>query len=605
MIKAEEQRTSDLKSFPVYKSVKNKKWTKLSVDENLVNAIKNNSNIPHIIAELLARKNIHPGKIDDFLNPKLKKFLPELDKLMDIDKAVDLTIAALKEKKKITIFGDYDVDGATSSALIKRCLTFLGMEEVEIYIPDRTLEGYGLNLEAMDKIRNYGTELLITVDCGSSSHEAIEKANALGMKVIVIDHHLCGENLPDAVVVNPSRLDDSSNLNYLAAVGVSFLFVIAVTKKAVELEIVKPVEIPDLLLLLDLVALGTVCDMMPLMGLNRIFVKQGLKVIEAQNNLGIKALLETSRVPVGSTNISTYHLGFVLGPKINASGRVGQSHLGSELLSCEDYKKCLDIAMRLEMYNHERKIIENKTLNEAIAEAAFVGKDVPFTCVDGEDWHHGVIGIVAERLKEKFGKPSFVISIDKEGLGKASCRSIKGIDIGQTILEAKKIGLLEAGGGHAMAAGFTVKQNKIDDLKSFFNEQFKEPYKAIMENGVNFYDNVLSIESITIDLVRQINKIGPFGIGNEQPKFMLSSVSIVHPSLVRGEHVSCVLKDFSNPDSNKTIRGICFRGTQSSIGEILLSKRPNLNLIATLSLNRWQNQERVEIIILDAILSGF
>ena len=603
MVKAMESQIVDFETYPICKSVKNKKWAKAAIDGNLVNSIKNKSGASHIIAELLAKKNIHPEKINDFLNPKLKNFLPELNNLMDIDKAVELTIAILKEKKKITIFGDYDVDGATSGALIKRALTFLKAEEVEVYVPDRILEGYGLNLEAIDTIRGFGTDLLITVDCGSTSHEAIKKANNLGIKVIVIDHHLCSENLPDAIIVNPNRLDDISGLTYLSAVGVSFLFIVALTRKMVELKIVKATEIPDLLLLLDLVALGTVCDVMPLIGLNRVFVKQGLKVIEAQNNLGIKALFETSRVPVGSTNISTYHLGFVLGPKINASGRVGQSNLGTELLSCEDTKKCIDIAMRLEMYNHERKTIETKTLNESLAEAAFIGKDMPVICVDGENWHQGVIGIVAERLKEKFGKPAVVISLDEKGVGKASCRSIKGIDIGKAVLEAKEIGLLEAGGGHAMAAGFTVKQNKIAELKSFFVEKFKDPYKKAIKNLVSFYDSVFSIEAVTIDLVRQINKIGPFGNGNEQPKFMLSLVSIVNSSLLRGEHVSCVLKDFTNPDSNKTIRGICFKATQSSLGEILLSKRPNINLIVTLSLNRWQNQERAEVIILDAVLN--
>jgi single-stranded-DNA-specific exonuclease len=603
MTKEMEEKAPDLDVQQVHKSVKNKKWRKAEIDENLVNSIKNKSSVPHIIAEILSRKNVQPDDVVGFLNPKLKNFLPDPNVLMDMDKAVDITVTALKEKKKITIFGDYDVDGATSSSLIKRALNFLGCEEaIEIYIPDRALEGYGLNVEAMETIKNNGANLLIAVDCGSTSYDAIEKANDLGMQVIVIDHHLCNENLPDAVVVNPSRLDDTSGLNYLAAVGVSFLFVIALTRKLVQLNLIKSTEIPDLLLLLDLVALGTVCDVAALIGLNRIFVKQGLKVIEAKKNVGIKALLETSRIQTSSTNISTYHLGFILGPKINASGRVGESNLGSELLSSEDTQKCSDIAMRLEMYNHERKIIETKTLNETLAEAAFIARDYPLVCIDGEGWHHGVIGIVAERLKERFGKPAFVISLDDKGIGKASCRSIKGIDVGEAVLEAKEKGLLEAGGGHKMAAGFTVVKEKIEELKVFLSEKFNDSYKKIIASTVSYYDSLLSIESITVELARQINRIGPFGNGNEQPKFMLSSVSIVQSSLINGEHVSCVLKDFSNKDSNKTVRGICFRGTQSSLGEILLSKRANLNLLVTLSLNRWQNQERVEVIILDAVL---
>ena len=603
MVKEMEAQVYDLKTHPIYKSVRNKKWTKAKLDENSVNSIKNKSGVPHIIAELLSKKNVSPEEVNSFLNPKLKKFLPDLNSLVDMDKAVKLTVTALQENKKITIFGDYDVDGATSSALIKRALSFLKADGIEIYIPDRTLEGYGLNLEAMDTVRNYGTDLLITVDCGSASHEAIAKARELGMQVIVIDHHLCKRDLPDAIVINPSRLDDTSGLNYLAAVGVSFLFVIALIKKLIQLDLIKPIEIPDLLLLLDLVALGTVCDVVPLVGLNRVFVKQGLKIIEAQTNIGIKALIETSRIQTGATDLSIYHLGFILGPKINASGRVGQSGLGAELLSSEDAQKCSDIAMRLEMYNHERKIIETKILNESLTEAAFIGKNTPLICVNGNGWHHGVIGIVAARLKEKFGKPAFVISLDDKGIGKASCRSIEGIDIGKTVLEAKEMGLLEAGGGHKMAAGFTVVREKIDELKSFLSAQLSNAYKEIMANAMSYYDSMLSIETITVELARQINRIGPFGQGNEQPKFMLSAVSIVRASLVKGEHVSCILKDFTNPDSNKTIRGICFRGTQSSLGEILLSKRPNLNLLVTISLNRWQNQKRVEVIIFDAVLS--
>ena len=587
----------------IRKSVKNKKWAKARVDENLVNSIKNKSGLSHIVAEILSKKKVLPDEVVGFLNPKLKNSLPDPSVLMDMDKAVELTINALQAKKKITIYGDYDVDGATSVTLIKKALQFLKQEDAEFYIPDRTLEGYGLNVKAMESLHKAGTELLITVDCGATSYEPIARANELGMKVIVIDHHLCNVDLPAAAaIINPSRLDDTSGLTYLAAVGVSFLFAIALVRKFVQLNLIQPAEIPDLLLLLDLVALGTVCDVAPLIGLNRVFVKQGLKVIEARTNVGIKALLETSRVRTDAASISTYHLGFVLGPKINASGRVGKSHLGAELLCSPDHQKCLEIAMQLEMYNHERKLIETKTLNETLAEAAFIGKDVPLVCVDGEGWHHGVIGIVAERLKEKFYKPAIVISLDEKGLGKASCRSIKGIDIGKAILEAKELGLIEGGGGHEMAAGFTVMREKIEDLKSFLIEKFRDLYKKIIANTVSYYDSLLSIESVTTELAQQINGVGPFGNGNEQPKFMLSSVSIVKSSLINGEHVSCMLKDYNNTDSSKVIRSICFRGTQSALGELLLSKRPNLNLIVTLSLNRWQNQERAEVIILDALL---
>lgn len=581
-------------------SVKNKKWTKIPCDHALANSIKQKLEIPYEIAEILSRKKLTPEELQSYLNPKLKNLLSNTTPLLDINKAASIVADAIKSQKKIAVFGDYDVDGATSSALIKRFLQSIG-HDAQIYIPDRVFEGYGPNIEALKKLHKDGASVIITVDCGSSSHDTIEKAKKLGLTIIVIDHHMCGGNLPKAdAIVNPNREDDQSGYGYLAAVGVSFLFVIELCKKLTAENLLQGYS-PDLLSLLDLVALGTVCDVVPLVDANRALVKQGTKVIESRMNTGIKALLDVSRV---TTDISTYHLGFALGPRINAGGRVGKSSLGSELLVSNDYAAAMEIALKLDTYNGERKAIEMKVLEEALEFASAIDTKFPIICVADEGWHQGVIGIVAGRLKDRYNKPAAVISFDKEGIGKASCRSIDGIDFGKAVIEAKKKGILLNGGGHTMAAGFTVHKEKLQELQDFFIDSFQDIYNKLAKKKVHYFDSYISIDSANIEFIKYINKLGPFGNSNSQPRFILKNVSVVHANILKGDHISCIITEFGKGSSNTSLRAIAFGAIQNPIGEVLLAKKYNLNLLVTLDINKWQGNENPQIVIHDALIEN-
>lgn len=581
----------------VYKTVKGKRWARIAFDQSLATHIKNKLDVSHIIAEILATKDITLSELEHYLDPKLKNYLHDSTTLTDMDKGVAIVIDAIHAKKKIAIFGDYDVDGATSSSLIKKFLLSIDYDAT-IYIPDRAREGYGPNFAALEKLKNeQNIDLVITVDCGSTSHDVIAKAKDIGLKIIVIDHHICSGNLPAAdAIINPNREDDKSGYGYLAAVGVCFLFIVGLCKELTKQNLITTK--PSLLSLLDLVALGTVCDVVPLVGLNRAFVKQGIKVIESRANTGIRALLDVTKL---HGDISTYHLGFVLGPRINAGGRVGESYLGANLLTSNDYGQALEFASQLDIYNNERKGIEFKVLEEAFEQAKGVDKKSPIMYVYGDNWHQGVIGIVASRLKEKFDKPVAIVTFNEDGIGKASCRSITGINFGDAVTSAKECGIITEGGGHAMAAGFSVLRDNNEKLREFLASKFKNDYELISANAVSQHYGYLSAGSINVALIESIEKIGPFGSGNAQPKFILSNISVINAKVLKGEHISCLLTEFGKPPSNNTLKAIAFGALQNPIGEILLSQKYNLNLVITLGLNKWQGNIRPEITIHDAI----
>ncbi len=580
----------------VFKSVKNKKWTHSSFDSRAALNITQKTGLPYVLAQILSSRNIDVQEVSDFLEPKLKDLLPDPFHLLDMDKAVIAISQAIKSNKKIAVFGDYDVDGATSSALLKRYFDSIGLN-VEIYIPDRILEGYGPNIEAFQKLKNKDIDLIITVDCGTTSYEPIAFAKQLGMELVVIDHHIGDVSLPEALaVINPNRADELSDFKYLSAVGVCFLLIVALTKHLKTEGFFQSNQEPNLLHFLDLVALGTVCDQVQLTGLNRALVRQGLKVINKSQNVGLRALIECSGV---TTDISAYHLGFVIGPRINAGGRVGQSSLGADLLSCNDYARAFEIAKQLSGYNEERKAIELLVLEQATLQAEKIAKTDPIIFVIGEDWHPGVIGIIASRLKDKFNKPTAVVSL-VDGVGKASCRSITGIDFGAAVISAKSHDLLVGGGGHAMAAGFTVNADKITELKEFFCKKFDHAYKQLSGNTLNHFDAYLTLNSTDLSLINLIEKLGPFGSGNYQPRFMVSGVNIIKADIVGRDHVSCILGDGS---SKYSIKAMAFRAIESPLGEVLLSKqRFGLTLIVTLSINCWNGKETPELVIQDLIV---
>ncbi len=581
----------------IYKSVKNRRWQKYPVDDSLLSYFQNQSDLHPIILEMLISRGVEADELNKYIDPKLRDYLPDPDHLLDMSKAANFIVDSICASKEFAVFGDYDVDGACASALLKNFFSLLG-HEIEIYIPDRIREGYGPNIEALRKLKAQNIDVVITVDCGAVAYEALNEAKQIGLDVVVVDHHIGGEVLPEAVaVVNPNRVDEKSEYGYLCAGGVVFLLLISINK-VLKARGLKHLQTQDLLSMLDLVALSTICDVVPLKGLNRAFVSQGIKVIEAGTNIGIKALKQIANL---KDEIDAYHLGFILGPRINAGGRVGDANLGANLLSSTDFNQAIDIARQLDMHNHERKAIETSLIDEATKQVAREQRDKNFAYVVGSDWHLGVIGILAGRLKETFNKPSIVITVS-DRLGKASCRSVKSINIGDIIHKAKENNLLVAGGGHAMAAGFTVESDKIDELSEFIESEIAKFGGDFLDKEIDNFDSELSATSITVDLYQEIQKIGPFGSDNPQPKFYLRNVDIINAKIIGGDHISCSVTD-SNARTGKFVRAVSFRAISSPIGEVLLRNPKNINLIVQISLNKWNGNISAELNIQDIILN--
>ena len=580
------------------KSVLGKYWSQKKINENLVLELSKNLDISDFLSRLLASRISSVDGGYHYLNPKIANLLPDPFHLIDMDKAVDRTIHAIEKKEKICIFADYDVDGATSSALLKNIFREIGII-ADIYVPDRIIEGYGPNLEAMQKIRDKGTKLLITVDCGSVAFEALEHASSIGLDTIVIDHHLSLESMPKAVaVVNPNRFDEHSEYKHLAAVGVSFLFaagLIAVLKKRQFFE-KKMIEMPNLLKQLDLVALGTVCDVMSLTGLNRAFVKQGLIVAKQRSNIGYNALCDISKL---EESINCYHLGFLLGPRINAGGRVGKAHLGSALLSTSCAMESQSIAKQLDIYNNERKVIEMQMLEEA-DNIAILQSDDAMLFITGEGWHPGVIGIVAGRLKDKYNKPVAVIALN-EGEGKASCRSVAGIDFGNLVIESKLAGLVIAGGGHAMAAGFTVKQNKLEELQLFLNKHIAIKFDSSDKHLKNEYDMDLTTKAANISVIEMLSRLEPYGNGNPTPIFRFSKLYVLKAGIVGSKHIKVIFSpDKKQSLHQNSLHAIAFNSVGTKLHDVLLSQRPHtLDVLGTLKLNEWNGNSSLQLQIRD------
>lgn len=579
------------------KSVNKKLWNSLHYDENFVKELTDRFGISDFLARMLSNRSRSIEEAEIFLDPKIKFTLPDPYHLKDMDKAVARFVSAMKNSEKICIFADYDVDGATSSAILKNIFTQLNINS-DIYVPDRMKEGYGPTSYAMEKIHKSGASLIITVDCGSVAFEALEEANNLGMDVIVIDHHISLETLPKAVaVINPNRLDETSSCKNLAAVGVSFLFLVALITKLKKNDYFnqKKLPIPNLIDQLDLVALGTVCDVMQLTHLNRSFVAQGLKIARNRKNIGLTALCDISSI---TEPLNCYHLGFILGPRINAGGRVGKSYLGASLLSTKSNIESEKIAKELDEYNQERKVIEMQMLEEAL-QIASSQEDDSIIFVYKEGWHPGVIGIVAGRLKEKYNKPVAVIAIN-DGVGKSSCRSVKGVDFGCKVIEAKQNGLLEAGGGHAMAAGFTVMEEKLNDLKIFLNEEIAQDLKNSNLHFQEFYDAELTTSSATIDLVKEISLLEPFGTGNHAPIFKFSGLYVLKADIVGVKHIKVIFAPTKTSYSYKPLHAIAFNSVGTSIGDVLLSKKSyNLSVFGKLQNNQWQGRDNIQLQLMD------
>lgn len=582
-------------------STSGKRWFLRNADERQVAFYVQKFGLPEPVAKLLVSRGIPEKDMGNYLSPSLKNSLPDPAHLKDMDKAVARLKDALLKKEKIAVFGDYDVDGATSSALLKRYFQALGMD-LTIYIPDRITEGYGPNIKALEHLKKQGNALVITVDCGTTSFAPLARAKEIGLEVIVIDHHIGEPNLPEAVaIVNPNRLDQrESPCKDCAAVGVVFMTLVALQKSLREDGYFKDKTEPNLLHFLDLVATGTVCDVVALKGLNRAFVKQGLKVFANRQNTGLRALADTSGI---DTFPSAYHLGFLIGPRINAGGRVGSSALGAELLSIDDPYRCQEIATKLSTYNDERKIIEAEVLEEAKKQAESLEglEDLPVLIVAGRNWHPGVIGIVAGRLKDQYSKPTFVISLDDQGVGKGSARSVSGLDIGSLIQAAKQEGILEAGGGHAMAGGLTIQENQLKHFETFCKMRIQ---KRIDKEGLDLTPSIkidarLANGGATIELLEHFEKLSPYGQGNPNPRFLFEELSIVKADIVGENHVRCIFTDFSKSGQ---LSGISFRSVGTPLGDLLLNARGKwLSAVGTLKLDEWNGRKRVQFMLEDIV----
>jgi single-stranded-DNA-specific exonuclease len=549
-----------------------------------------------LVTQLLLARGCPRDAIESHRSPTIRGFMPDPSIFRDMDRAADRVADAVMAGEAITVFGDYDVDGATSAALLIRLLRDLGSDPAA-YIPDRLMEGYGPSGEALVRIAAGGAKLIVTVDCGAQAFDALLQAKQAGVDVIVVDHHQCATVLPEAyALVNPNRLDEDEGAahGHLAAVGVAFLLGAAMIRVLRGRGWFASRPEPKLLDLLDIVALGTVADVASLRGLNRAFVAQGIKVMAGRRNIGMSALIDASRLDRAPT---CSDLGFALGPRINAGGRVGKSDLGVRLLTTNDRQEAQAIAADLDRLNEERRAIERAVQDGA--EQAVIGQDNrAVAIVAGGGWHPGVIGIVAGRLKEKLGRPAIVIALDADGVGKGSGRSIAGVDLGAAVLAAKDMGLLVAGGGHAMAAGMTVAPGGVDALADFLDARLASDVAAARDDRALLLDTLVAPGGLTPMLVESLEEGGPYGAGWPGPRIVAGPVRIIKADIVGERHVRLIVAG----RDGRSFKGIAFGAVESALGQALLGAGPDraLWLAGRPKINQWGSRTSAELHVEDA-----
>jgi len=580
-----------------FSSVSGKNWLFKKFDSSDVNKFSENFSLSEIVARLLSIRKKNIDDVGLFLDPKIKNLLPNPLRLKDMRTAVERTYKCILKHELIGIFGDYDVDGASSTALLARYFLAIN-KKIKTYIPDRQRDGYGPNNAAFKSLIDNGSKIIFTVDCGTLSFEPINFAQKLNVDVIVLDHHQSDTKLPDAcAIVNPNRYDDTSGLNYLCAAGVCFVFLVGLNKKLRDENWFRNNNIkePNIINSLDLVSLGTVCDVVPLVGLNRAIVKQGLKVIKNRSNLGLKTLYDLCKIEAQPT---TFDLGFRLGPRINAGGRVGKSSHGAELLISNDPKKVYQIALDLDKSNKERQSIE-LLLSEQINLKVKNYHNHPVLVMSGDNWHEGIIGIVASRIKDKHNKPTILISLDKN-IGKGSARSVVGFDIGSQIIKAVHLGILQKGGGHKMAGGFTLKKENIDEFRNFLIKNF-EKIDVNPSRHINLYlDAIIAPSAINEQFFEEINCLAPFGAGNTEPKFVIENIKVISSKIVGNDHIKSILggKDGS------VFKSFAWNGKNSPLEPFLnIKNKKKISIAGKLRLNQWRGEEKVEFMIEDISLS--
>ncbi|WP_105419220.1 single-stranded-DNA-specific exonuclease RecJ [Neorhizobium sp. T25_27] len=565
--------------------------------QNRALAIAQIHGIPDLVARVLAGRGVALDDAPAFLDPTIRSLMPDPYTLTDCEKAVLRLADAIARQEKVAIFGDYDVDGASSSSLLYRFLRHFGVE-AEIYIPDRIFEGYGPNPTAIRQLIANGASLIVTVDCGSTSHDALAAARDEGCDVVVIDHHQLGHELPPCLaLVNPNREDDLSGQGHLCAAGVVFLVLVAAARHMRQIGDPRAGSL-DLLAWLDIVALATVCDVVPLKGLNRAYVVKGLLAARHMGNAGLSALFR--KAGLGGP-VTPYHFGFLIGPRINAGGRIGDAALGSRLLTLEDPIEAEVIAARLDELNRERQAMEAAMLAEAEAEvlAEYGNGEGANVIVTARDkWHPGIVGLIAARLKEKFKRPAFAIAFDPSGKGTGSGRSINGFDMGRMVRAAVDTGLLVKGGGHAMAAGLTVERSNLGRLRAFFEEMAGEGVPALVANHVLKIDGALSASGATLELFDQLEQAGPYGSGHSQPVFAIPAHRLKDARLVGTAHIKVTLE----AADGSRLEGIAFRAAETPLGNMLLnSQGAQIHAAGCLSADQWQGTRRMQLRLLDAV----
>ncbi len=580
--------------FENTKSLNGCLWKVIPCDDRKAELLSQKFGLPPLVAQILVQRGIGPDETPSFLDPKIQSLMPNPFVLKDMEKAAKRIAEAIIKKQKVAIIGDYDVDGATSTSVLRLFLENVGVEPL-IHIPERD-EGYGPSVMAVDEFLAAGADLVITVDCGTTAFEPLEYATQKGLEVIVIDHHEAESLLPKVyAVVNPKRLDEENQIEYLkymAAVGVVFFTIVAVNRELRKAGFYAGRDEPNLMNWLDLVALGTVCDVVPLLGLNRAYVRQGLKIMALRNNLGLKSLIDKSGI---SETPSAFHLGFVLGPRINACGRVGEASLGNKLLCAKDAFYAESLAEKLNEFNDKRKEIEAYVLLKAIEILEGTPQEYPIAFVAGNDWHQGVIGIVAGKLKERYNLPAFVMSIEDDEV-KGSARSVPGVDLGALIIAAKEKGILTKGGGHTMAAGFSLNEDKIEEFRKFVGEYVREKIGNEAIVPVINVDGVLDVSGATPELAKSLAMLEPFGAQNPEPRLVLPRVHISKSSIVGSGHIRC----FLTSASGGSLKAMAFRMADTEAGMALLNHRGAVyNVIGTLRQDNWMGRNGVQFIIED------
>ena len=582
----------------VRRSLSGRSWHLRSVPERDCLAIAQMSDVPEVIARLLAGRGIGVDEVSRFLNPTLKAYMPAPEAVADLEEGANRLARAVMARDSIGIIGDYDVDGMSSTALMVRFLRAAGTEP-KVHLPDRLSEGYGPSRAAVEALAGAGVNLLLTLDCGVTAHDPLGHAAGLGLETVIVDHHKVGAELPEAAaIINPNRQDDLSGLGHLCAGGLTFLLAAVASRALRKAGWWTPSRTePDLLASLDLVALATVCDVVPLTGLNRAYVAQGLKVMAGRRHAGLAALGDVARL---KRRPDVYALGFLLGPRLNAAGRLGKAGEGLKLLLADERGEAMQMAERLDRLNRERQAIEMAVVDAALADAERqldAAGDLPVMVVAGEGWHAGVLGLVASRLKERTGLPSFALGwVKGEALAQGSGRSIAGVDLGNAVQKALCAGIIVKGGGHAMAAGLSVEPGRIPELRACLGEALRSESDASRADVALDIDGALTASAASVAFIRKLEQVGPFGSGNPAPVFAFPAHRIVYADAAGADHVRCSLQ----AGDGTRLKAIAFRAMGTPMGDYLLSERgAPVHVAGRLALDDWGGSLKAQLMIED------